>query len=130
MTELKFDLNELYSSTHPTYIVTMDGEILLFANPAAFAANQNALDRFLGKSFAAFSYPEELESRKAMLRSQGKLTNYEYNGLNYYKDEDEWQRKEVKIIGEQSLIEFFGLECHLSIDLKIEEIRRFENLEV
>lgn len=124
MSELKLDLNELYRSPHPTYIVTMDGEILLFANPAAFSANQNILDRFFGQSFAAFSYPEELESRKSMLRSQKKLTNYEYKGLNWYQDGDQWRRKEVKIIGEQSIVEFLGLECRLSIDLKTEENRK------
>ncbi|MBP0019432.1 MAG: hypothetical protein J7647_18000 [Cyanobacteria bacterium SBLK] len=123
--DIGIDLNSLYSSSNPVYMIDLNTEILLFANPVACANNQKTADKFLGENFAALSYPEELENRKRLLRLDGKLTNYEFAALNYYQDGDFWRRKEVKYVTDFQKIEFFGCECRLAIDLMREETRRF-----
>ena len=123
--DIGIDLNSLYNSSNPVYLIDLNTEVLLFTNPVACSEHQKTANEFLGENFSALSYPDELETRKRLLRLDGKLTNYEFKGLSWYKDGDIWRRKEVNFVTDFQKIEFFGRECRLGIDLMSEETQRF-----
>ena len=125
MNDLDVDLNSLFHSTDPVFIVAMHNHRLLFANNAALLANQKQADEFLGSDVAALSYPDELDYRHRMLRLDGKLENYEYKAMNWYKDGILWRRKEMRFVAHYQKVNFLGVECRVGIDLMAEETRRF-----
>ncbi|MBP0021083.1 MAG: hypothetical protein J7647_26465 [Cyanobacteria bacterium SBLK] len=121
----EIDMNDFYRSPHPGYIIAMHNEMLLLANNAALKANQKTLDQFVGENAATLNFPEEFEQRKRLLRMDGKLTNYEYKAMNWYKDGKDWRRKKMNFVADIQLIEFGGITCRLGIDLMAEETNRF-----
>ncbi|MBP0018709.1 MAG: hypothetical protein J7647_14330 [Cyanobacteria bacterium SBLK] len=123
--KLEFDLQSYYESEHPVYIIAMQDQSILFANPAALLANQKMPQEFIGKDLSPLTYPDELESRDRLLRLDGKLTNYEFKAMNYYKDGLFWRRKEMNFVSDIKKVEFLGVEARLGIDLMMEETRRF-----
>lgn len=126
MNNQAFDLNSLYALENPVYIITLDSQKLLFANEAAVLKQQKKpSDNFIGENVSCLSYPEELESRIRMLRSDGKLINYHNKALQWCKNEQKWLRQEVNLITDIFKIEFLGVECRLAIELFTEETGRF-----
>lgn len=121
----EIDLNSLWRSSNPSYIITMTNNILVYANDAALEANQKTLDEFVGENFTALNFPEELERLKRFLRMDKKLTNYEMKSMNWYKDGEDWRRKAINIVADIQLIDFGKKICRLGTDLMVEETRRF-----
>lgn len=125
MNNAGIDFKSLYESSRPVYLIDMNAEILLFVNPATCSQHQKSDEDLLDDTITHLTYPDELEKRKRLLRMDGKLTNYEFKAMHYYKDGDLWRRKEVRIISDFQRTEFFGFDCRLVIDLMVEETGRF-----
>ncbi|MBD2180607.1 hypothetical protein H6S82_01980 [Planktothrix sp. FACHB-1355] len=121
--ELGFDLNELYCNPLPVYINQISDQRVVFANPAALAAQGKKPIEFLGESAAALNDPDELERRDAMLIRDGFLSEYQYNALRWYKDEETqlWRRKRMNFCSNFRRINFLGESCRLAIVLQAVE---------
>ncbi|MBP0017436.1 MAG: hypothetical protein J7647_07750 [Cyanobacteria bacterium SBLK] len=119
------DINGLFNTPDPVYMIAMESEQLIWANPAAVSANQKTFQDFIGDNVACLNYPDELAERKRLLRKDGQLINYECNLMHWYNDEEKWRRKEVEIVVDIQKIDFWGTECRLGVELMVEETNRF-----
>lgn len=121
----KVDINKLFNSPDPVYLIDMNSENLILTNPAGAFANQKTFKEFIGDNIACLAYPDELAKRKQLLRKDGQLINYECKLMRWYNDEQKWRRKEIEVIADVQKIDFWGTECRLAVELMIEETNRF-----
>ncbi|MBP0017437.1 MAG: hypothetical protein J7647_07755 [Cyanobacteria bacterium SBLK] len=121
----KIDINELFNTPDPVYMVALENEQVIWANPVGVSANQKTFQDFIGDNVSCLAYPDELAERKRLLRKHGKLKNYECKLLRWHHDEEKWRRKEVEIVTDIQKIDFWGTECRLGIELIVEETNRF-----
>ena len=119
------DINRLFNTPDPVYMIAMQSEQLIWANPAAASINQKTFQDFIGDDMACLNYPDELAERKRLLRKDGQLINYECNLMHWRNDEGKWRRKEVEIVVDIQKIDFWGTECRLAVELMVEETNRF-----
>ncbi|MBP0020467.1 MAG: hypothetical protein J7647_23300 [Cyanobacteria bacterium SBLK] len=121
----EIDLNALYRSEYPVYIIAMGSEKVLFANLPALSEQEKSASDFLGSEVAPLHYPDEFEQRKRLLRLDGQVMNYEHKGMCWYQDGMFWRRREVRFVTDQKIVHFGDIECRLCIDYVTEETRRF-----
>lgn len=121
--ELDFDLNEVYRSEDPVYITQLSDQSVLFTNPAGLAAQSKTPKEFQGENATSLAWGDELIRREGLLRnSNGLLTDYEYQGLRWFKDPDTglWQRKLMNFVSQFRLVDFLGVPCRMGTTLSAE----------
>ena len=121
--ELDFDLNEVYRSPNPVYITQLSDQSVLFTNLAGLAAQSKTPKEFQGENAASLAWGDELLRREGLLRNNnGLLTDYEYQGLRWFKDPDSglWRRKLMNFVSEFRLVNFLGISCRMGTTLSAE----------
>lgn len=124
--ELNFDFYALYRSKNPVYITEMSTQKVLFANPSALMSQGKTPSEFIGESAYLLNDPDELEQRDKFLvepEGTGELTNYEYGGWRWHRDEESglWRLKRMNFVSSFRVVNFLNAQCRLGEVLSAEE---------
>ncbi|MCD8488278.1 MAG: hypothetical protein LRZ84_16470 [Desertifilum sp.] len=126
ISELEFDLNEAYKSKNPVYITDLQTQSVLFANPAALAAQSKSAPQFIGESAHLLNDPDELYQRDCWLTETGgtkRLEDYEYQAFRWFLDPDTglWRRKRMEFVSNFKVVRFLGSLCRMGMVLQAVE---------
>lgn len=123
-TQRGFDLNELYADAHAVYITQMSDQKVLFANPAAIAANQRSAGEVVGKEVTALWDDDVLTELMQRLERDKNLWQYSYPGYRWSQEENSriWRRDRYMFVANYKLVEFLGSVCRLCAITSAEKI--------
>ena len=118
-------MTELQNLKYPAYITLLGIEESPFSNKAEILQMSEAPpSKFLTYS-QELIYPEELETRNRFLHQDRQLKDYSFKGMRWYKDGEDWRKKEVSFIVDFALCEFWGRPARIGITKHEEDLRKF-----
>lgn len=118
-------MTELYHLKYPAYITLLGIEESPFYNLADSLKMPEAPPSKFVKYTQELVYPEELENRNRLLGADGRLKEYSYKALRWYKQEELWRKKEMSFVVDFSLCEYMGQPARIGITKHEEELSKF-----
>ncbi|MBP0021426.1 MAG: hypothetical protein J7647_28210 [Cyanobacteria bacterium SBLK] len=118
-------MTELQNLRYPAYITLLGIEESPFSNNAEILRMSEAPPSKFLKYSQELIYPDELEQRNRLLRQDGQLKDYSFKGMRWYKDGEDWRKKEMTFVVDFVICEFWGKPARLGITKHEEESRKF-----
>ncbi len=123
----ELDWTAIQGGATPVYITQLADQHNLYLNHAAVLAQSGKPPaEFLSATAHALNFEEELSSRCARIEQDGELTDYPYEAMRWFRDEQgRWIRRRMQFFSNFWKVNYLGQECWLGEVLQATPLEQF-----